>query len=159
MVDTRSSAVYLDYPVYSVHQDAMAPMGLLAAAEALGEPRYAAHAARGVAYLFGYREPRSLEGFCDARTGLIRRAVVRDYGADPAALPFGVSPAEMSWMRQAILPAWWRNSPGGRLPPAGGFRFVTEARPYCLGWMLLASAQARAWLDSERGAAACGEVA
>ena len=156
IVDTRTSAVYLDYPVYSVHQDAMAPMGLLAAAEALGDPRYVEHAARGVAYLFDYREARSQEGFFDARTGLIRRAVVRDYGEDPAGLPFGVSSAEMAWMRKAILPACLR----GRLAPAEGFRFVTEARPYCLGWILHAAAQTRACtVNNAQGVALCQEVA
>jgi hypothetical protein len=136
--DARTAAVALEYPVYSVHQDAMAPMALLAAMRAWKRDWLAA-VERGLRFLFDYREPRSGDGFLDPASGLIWRAVIRDLPGDPSDRIFGISPADMDWLMKGGRPGWFPRRPP---LPASPYRILKEARPYCPGWILFAYAQA-----------------
>ncbi len=139
LFDTRSGSVYLDYPVYSVHQDAMAPMGLLAASKALNTDRFLPSVALGLEHLFTYEEPRSGLGFVEEP--FIWRAAIKDIdGEDPADMPFGIGAEDFRYVHSAGRPAWL-----GAANPVQGrhVRMLREARPYCPGWILYAYAQAR----------------
>jgi hypothetical protein len=132
--------VFIDYPVYSVHQDAMGPMALLSASRALETKDYLGSISRGLDYLFEYRDPRTGDGFIDAHQPVIWRAAVKDIpGEDPADTPFGLGKTDVRWMRSAARPAWMRT---GRPARANGYRLLREARPYCPGWILFAYSQA-----------------
>ena len=121
--DRRTGRVLEGYPVYAVHQDAMAPMALLALAEAsgrdLGEP-----IARGLAWLESSPE---LGGgtLVDRNAGLIWRKVARR------------EPGKLSRTLQAAAS---RLHPRLRVPlvdalfPPGVIDY--EDRPYHLGWLL-----------------------
>jgi hypothetical protein len=137
--DTRKGTVFLDYPVYSVHQDAMGPMALLAASRALQAKDYLPAISRGLEYLFKYRNPQSGDGFIDQQNSIIWRAVVKDVpGEDPADTAFGVGAVDAQRMRSAGRP--WRIE---KEPlRASGYRVLQEARPYCPGWILFAFSQA-----------------
>ena len=52
----RKGRIVEPYEVYSVHQHGMAPMGLLALAEATGDQRYVAAADRGLRWIYGRNE-------------------------------------------------------------------------------------------------------
>lgn len=138
--DVRHSRVIQDFPVYSVHQDGMAPMALLSTMEVLDDAKFLEPISRGLRYLFEYREPRSGEGFINATQDRIWRAVVRDLpGEDPADLPFGLSRLEF----EKITSVGWRGFLKRRREiPNHGFRLLKETRPYCPGWILFAYALA-----------------
>src|SRR6202030_1743282 len=53
LFDADRAEVVERFEIYSVHQDAMAPMALLALTEVTGNPRYAAAAQRGLAWSTG----------------------------------------------------------------------------------------------------------
>jgi len=121
--DRRTGRVLEGYPVYAVHQDAMAPMALLALAEAggrdMGEP-----IARGLAWLEASPE---LGGgsLVDRTAGLIWRKVARR------------EPGKLSRTLQAAAS---RLHPRLRAPFVGAL-FPPEVidyedRPYHLGWLL-----------------------
>lgn len=138
--DTRTAMVFLPYPVYSVHQDAMGPMALLAAGGVLGTDQFWPALANGLRYLFAYRHLQSGAGFVDEELGLIWRALVKDVpGEDPADLPFGLGSAD--WERMQAVGSWKRSHNGDNWQR--GYRLLYEARPYCAGWILYACALAR----------------
>ena len=56
LFDAERGTVVERYEVYSVHQDAMAPMGLFELSEATGDPRYRDAAVRGLAWIHGDNE-------------------------------------------------------------------------------------------------------
>src|SRR5712691_101586 len=127
--DARSGAVVEGYPVYSVHQHAMAPMGLLDLAEAGGGDHFA-EICRGLRWMAG--RPETTEPLIAAEKPVIWRKVGR---SDPRKLVRGLAAA-----RSAVLP--------GTLMPGVGLLFPPgmvdyECRPYELGWMLYA------WLSGE----------
>lgn len=135
--NARTGAVFLDYPVYSVHQDAMGPMALLAASRALGTREYLPAVSRGLDHMFRYQEPRTLQGFIDPHHDVIWRAAIKDIPReDPADTPFGLGEADLRWMRSAGQLA------SGAPSRATAYRMLKEARPYCPGWILLAYSQA-----------------
>jgi hypothetical protein len=73
--DTQTGRVVERYELYSVHQHAMAPMGLLQLYEVTGDERYLKAARRGVAWIFGRNElGRSM---VDPERGVIYRSVRR----------------------------------------------------------------------------------
>ena len=72
--NTRTGALVDLYPVYSVHQDGMAPMALLPLERAAGIPTTAA-VARGVGWLFGENELG--ERLVDDERGVIWRSIRR----------------------------------------------------------------------------------
>jgi hypothetical protein len=119
--DARTGGLVEEYPVYSVHQYAMAPMALLDLAESsCGVPADAV--GRGLAWLArrDNAEPMVLD---DA--GLVWRKV---YRGDPRKLVRAVN-----GLATRVRPGL-RLGPARRLfPPVGVDR---ECRPYEFGWLL-----------------------
>ena len=121
--DCRTGSVLEGYPVYAVHQDAMAPMALFALAEAsgrdVGEP-----VARGLAWLEASPE---LGGgsLVDRGAGLIWRKVAR---REPGKLSRGLQAAASRLHPRLRVPL------AGALFPPGAIDY--EDRPYHLGWLL-----------------------
>jgi len=122
--DSRTGAVVEGYPVYSVHQHAMAPMALLDLADAGGHC-HADAICRGLRWLAG--PPETSEDLVSAEPPVIWRKVAR---SDPGKAVRGLRAAAT------------RLNPGLRLPALSRvFRPGTvdhECRPYELGWLLYA---------------------
>jgi hypothetical protein len=149
--DVRDGSVAMDYPVYSVHQDGMGPMALLAAMEALGHRKWSGAVQRSLRVITEYRTA-SGDGFVEE--GVIWRAAVRDLpGEDPADLPFGLSPVERRVLLERGRPALFRRA---RLPENVPFRMLKEARSYCPGWILYAYALACSLYGPPAGAGQSG---
>jgi hypothetical protein len=123
--DHRTGAVVEEYPVYAIHQDAMAPMALFALEEAGGSSR-AAHVERGLAWLDA--SPELAGGsLVDASAGMIWRKVARR------------EPRKAARYLQAAAAHLWQGlrAPGMDLIfPAGAVDW--EDRPYHWGWLLYA---------------------
>jgi hypothetical protein len=128
--DVRSGGVIEPYPVYAVHQNAMAPMALFDLREA-GGPDFGASVQRGQAWLESSPE---LDGgsLLDDAEGVIWRKVARR------------EPAKLSRTLQALAS---RTSAGLRVPgldqlfPPGVVDY--ETRPYQAGWLLHAYSRRR----------------
>ncbi|HVQ78203.1 MAG TPA: hypothetical protein VMT79_21990 [Candidatus Binatia bacterium] len=123
--DRRTGAVVEGYPVYAVHQDAMAPMALFALGAATSVD-YSAPIARGLAWLA--RSPELRGGsLVDEAADLIWRKVARR------------EPGKLSRYAQAMVSSVHAGMrvPGLDLvfPPVTVDR---EDRPYHLGWLLYA---------------------
>jgi hypothetical protein len=135
--DRRSGDVIERYPVYAVHQDAMAPMALFALESAAGvDLRFPI--AKGLAWL-GHAPELGGGTLLDAGAGVIWRKVARR------------EPAKLSRYAQAAAS---RVHPALRTPgldvlfPACVVDY--EDRPYHLGWLLHAWPAARATRWDER---------
>jgi hypothetical protein len=130
--DQRNGEVVERYPVYSVHQHAMAPMALLDLAEAGGSDHTAA-VARGLRWLDAH--PEVLEDLVSPRHGLVWRKVGR---REPPKAARRVAAVATSLV------------PGARLPGLDAALPAVvvdhECRPYELGWLLYA------WLPPRAGA-------
>jgi hypothetical protein len=137
--DVRTGAVLERYPVYAVHQDAMAPLALFALEEATGMD-FSKALARGLAWL---RASPELGGgsLIDERAGLIWRKVARR------------EPRKLARTLQALAS---RGRAGWRVPGLDALfppRAVdAEDRPYHLGWVL------HAWPASAAGQARARRV-
>ena len=122
--DSRTGSVVEGYPVYSVHQHAMAPMALLDLADAGGQLHLEA-ICRGLRWLA--RPPETSED------------LVLD---DPPVTWRKVARSDRRKMVRGLRAASTRLRPGMRLPLLDRvFRPGTvdhECRPYELGWLLLA---------------------
>lgn len=129
--DTRTGAVVENYPVYAVHQDAMAPMALFALARAGGR-LFAEEIRRGVEWLSCAPE---LNGgsLMDEGAGIVWRKVGR------------AEPAKLSRVLQAAAA---RLAPGLRVPGVNRVfpprQVDYEDRPYHVGWLLYAWSRAGA---------------
>jgi hypothetical protein len=136
--DCRTGKVVEGFPVYSVHQDSMAPMALFALQDAAGvDPRPAVE--KGLEWLVASPEIDG-KSLIDRDAGMVWRKVARH---EPAKMVRGV---------QAMAS---KVHPNLRAPVNSIFRpgFVDyECRPYHLGWILHAFPKSRvdAW-DSEKG--------
>lgn len=122
--DARTGAVVEGYPVYSVHQLAMAPMALLDLADA-GGTAYVAEIAKGLDWMT--ERPESGESLIHDELALTWRKSAR---ADPGKLVRGlraVATRARSGARLATLDRLY--------PPVSIDR---ECRPYELGWLLYA---------------------
>jgi hypothetical protein len=123
--DYRTGRVVEQYPVYAVHQDAMAPMAFLAVANAIGRD-YRAAIGRGLQWLWKSPELQ-WRSLIDNGAGLIWRKVAR---REPAKLSRGV---------QAVVSRFSADlrAPGlDQLFPPTAIDY--EDRPYHLGWILYA---------------------
>ncbi len=123
--DYRNGHVIEKYPVYAVHQDAMAPMALFAL-RAAGGPDFTSCVQRGIGWLA--KSPELGGGtLVDKRADLIWRKVARR------------EPRKFTRYAQAVAT---RTSPSLRLPGIDAFfppcAIDFEARPYHLGWLLYA---------------------
>lgn len=139
--DVRTGQVIERYPVYAVHQDAMAPMALLDLQETCGETGSGVAAvfdsavSRGLDWL--RRSPERDDSLVDDQAGLIWRKVCR---REPGKLTRTLQAAA-----SRVHPALRMPLADGLLPPT---RVDYECRPYHLGWILYAF--------SDRRLAACG---
>lgn len=130
ILDSRTGTVVEAYRLYSVHQNAMAPLALFELAEATGERRFAAAAAEGVEWVFGANELGV--SLLDREQRLLARSINRRGVADRAAL----------WANSASALAFGRPLAG----PARRAELERTDRPYHLGWIL------EAWCDRDLGA-------
>lgn len=123
--DARTGAVIEPYPVYAIHQDAMAPMALLAL-EAAGGARLQSHVDRGLDWLSASPELRG-QSLIDTSRDMVWRKVARR------------EPGKASRYLQAAAS---RVSPALRVPGLGHLfppRVIDyEDRPYHWGWFLYA---------------------
>lgn len=127
----RAPRVIEGYPVYSVHQDAMAAMALLPAS-GLGLGEYRPAVAAGVRWVTGDNElGRTL---VDARAGLIYRAIQR-VGGDADGIA--------GWSRGQRGAAYLAGLVNRRRRVPRRLEILRECRSYHLGWLVLATALAR----------------
>jgi hypothetical protein len=127
--DVRTGAVVERYPVYSVHQDAMAPMALHVLGDVSGR-QFGPEVVRGLGWLAHC--PETGGSMVDDEHGVIWRKVGRN------------EPAKLSRRANA---ACSRLLPGARAPFVGAIfpptRIDYESRPYHMGWIL------HAWADGD----------
>jgi hypothetical protein len=130
MVDTRTGRWVDQYPVYAVHQDAMAPFGLHAA-RAFWDGDADAHIRRGLDWLFGDNELGT--SLVEERDGVIWRAIQRDGSIGDGS--YGVPPTTL-WRRR--MTGIGLGLLGGLRRSSAGLEVLRECRTYHLGWVLLA---------------------
>jgi hypothetical protein len=121
------------YQIYSVHQDAMAPMAFFALAEVTGNHRYAVAGADGLPWCFGANELGF--HFYDAQRRFAHRAIKRGGWADRAEL----------WANTALALA----GPAKRVR-LGKPAINATCRPYHQGWII------EAWAGREHHGAHLG---
>jgi hypothetical protein len=129
--DSRTGGVVEDYPVYSVHQHAIAPMALLDLADAGGQ-RHDDAICRGLRWLA--RPPETAESLILHEPPIIWRKVAR---GDRRKVVRGVRAASTRF-RPGVRPT----APEGIFQPGA---VDHECRPYELGWLL------HAWLPAVPG--------
>lgn len=128
--DRRTGDVVEDYPVYAVHQDAMAPMALFALTAAGGRD-FTQEIARGLGWLI--YSPEIGTSLIDEVADLIWRKVARcEPGKLSRYLQAGASRLNASFRAPGL---------DALFPPCA---IDYEDRPYHLGWLLYAWPQARA---------------
>ena len=118
--DARSGSVVEPYELYSVHQDAMAPMALQELGEVSGQARYQEAALRGLDWVFG-RNDLGRE-MLDRDAGILYRSIRRRPGFDRALLYANTAGA----LAGTALFAGTR----------GPLEVNRTDRPYHLGWVL-----------------------
>lgn len=120
LFDAERASVVERYEIYSVHQDAMAPMALLALAEVTGEERWRLAAIRGLAWSRGQNE-LGVDFFDDAH-GFVHRSIRR----------------RPPWDRVALATASVSSRVLGRARTvhSGTVEVNPTCRPYHLGWIL-----------------------
>jgi hypothetical protein len=116
---SRGGRVVGRYPVYSVHQDGMAPMALFALGSATGKS-YDAWIDRGLQWIWGDNELD--ENLCDEAASVIWRSISR--------------PRAKVYAEEAESIVGFRRDDG--VP--NGLDVLYECRPYHLGWLLYAFA-------------------
>jgi hypothetical protein len=122
--DARTGGVVERFPVYSVHQHAMAPMGLFDLADAGGRDR-TAEIVRGLRWIGNH--PEVDEDLVDASFGMIWRKVGR---REPPKAVRRLSAVTTAIRPGLHLPRLDRMFPADRVDH--------ECRPYELGWLLYA---------------------
>lgn len=128
---TTKRQVMEGYPVYSVHQDAMAPMALLSAGRVRAGD-YGRALTRGIRWIGGDNELG--QSMVDLRAGLIYRAIQRAGGdADGFA----------GWSRGQRWSVYGGALTGRPAKPARDLEMLRESRSYHLGWLLVAAGMAR----------------
>ena len=127
--DVRTGDVVEGYPVYSVHQHAMAPMALRDL-RAAGGVDYQLAVNRGLSWVFD--PPEAAAGLIDDDTGAIWRKVGRRERRKAVRSIRSVTTAMSPRLRLRLL---------DRVCPPGVIDY--ECRPYELGWLLYAWVGAR----------------
>jgi hypothetical protein len=118
--DAKRGTVVEPYEIYSVHQDAMAPMALLELSELTGEPQYRDAAIRGLDWIFGQNDLG--REMLDREAGILYRSIRRKPGFDRALLYANTATSSVG--RAALS--------GLR----GPLELNPTDRPYHLGWIL-----------------------
>jgi hypothetical protein len=126
------------YPVYSVHQDAMAFMALVPLQE-LGLGRYEDQLWRGLDWLFGNNELNQL--LIHDEPQIIWRCIQRR-GSDPDAWG-GISRSNRR--RVLVRAAVGRGEERPARIAQDRLEVLREDRPYHLGWVLYAASLVRDW--------------
>jgi hypothetical protein len=122
--DSRTGVVVEDYPVYSVHQHAMAPMALTDLAQAGGDDHLDA-ICRGLRWLA--HPPETAESLILSEPPVVWRKIARN---DPRKLVRGLRAASTR-----VRPRFRFSALDKVFPP----RVVDhECRPYEIGWLLVA---------------------
>ncbi len=122
--DVRTGKVIECFPVYSVHQDSMAPMALRAVEAACGR-KYAEPIARSLQWLLD--PPETSENLIDPASEVIWRKVAR---REPGKLARGIQAAASRIHKNLRAPGLdFLLRPG---------RIDYESRPYHMGWILYA---------------------
>lgn len=118
--DSERGTVVEPYEVYSVHQDAMAPMALLELSEVTGDQKYRDAAIRGLDWIFGANDlDREM---LDRKQGILYRSIRRKRGFDRALLYANTATSTLG--RAALARA------------RGPLEVNPSDRPYHLGWIL-----------------------
>jgi len=130
----RKGTVAVRYPVYTVHQDAMGPMALLAVSQAERGDRYAAAVHKSLQWMEAHPECPDKHLVNEDRN-VIWRAVQRDRPLGTGNLGLG-----RGELLRTNLVAWTGTADKRRFDD--GF-VCDECRPYHLGWILLAGAMAQ----------------
>jgi hypothetical protein len=131
--DRRTGKVVEGYPVYSVHQDAMAPMALFALQDA-GGPDYSASVYKGLHWIAHAPE---IDGpLIDAGAGVVWRKVTH---REPGKLCRYLQAAASRLHPSLRVPGL-----NALFPPVA---IDYECRPYHLGWLLHAFPENRACVD------------
>jgi hypothetical protein len=131
--DAQRGTIVEPYELYSVHQDAMAPMGMHGLSEATGEERYRAAAVYGLEWVWGRNELGAQ--MLDREVGMLYRSIRRKEGA--RARLYGRTAA--SYLRPP-RPGEGRSS----------LELNRADRPYHLGWILEAWAGKEELAEIER---------
>jgi hypothetical protein len=121
LYDARSGRVVERYEVYTVHQDAMAPMGLLQLAEATGDRAFVEAAGRGLNWIYGANELR--RPMLDAGDQILCRSIRRRHPWSRLFLYGNTAAATVT-------------GAGCALAGAGTVELYRSDRPYHLGWVL-----------------------
>jgi hypothetical protein len=132
-----TGAVVEGYPVYAVHQDAMAFMAL-APLQNLGLRSYRRELAGGLQWIFGDNELGT--SLADFERVFISRCIQRKGG--DADGPLGMS---RSQHRRALLASWGFASSAASEPRPQELEILQECRPYHLGWLLYARSLIEGW--------------
>jgi hypothetical protein len=132
LYSSATGAVLERYPVYSVHQDGMAFMGLVPV-EQLGEGSYREPLARGVEWLYEENE-LSMSLVLDDPPFICRNIQRRGSDADAQ---FGISRANLARVISRSLRGV-AGSEGDGTPAATELEPLYECRSYHLGWLLYA---------------------
>jgi hypothetical protein len=127
---SKTGAVVEAYPVYSVHQHAMAFMAL-APLQILGVGSYGAGLAQGLEWMFGANELGT--PLVDFERTAIARCIQRRGGDADGFL--GMS---RSQRRRTLLASWGLRSPADHTAGGNELEILHECRPYELGWLLYA---------------------
>ena len=120
--DASCGRVVGRYPVYSVHQEGMAPMTLFEVGRTAGTD-FSEHLYRGLEWNTGANELQA--DMVDWERTIIWRCIDRPKTARRVEESFGL--------------AGIRN----RQAPCGDLKILHEGRPYCLGWLLYAFADTK----------------
>ena len=122
MYDVRTGRLIDPYPVYSVHQDGMAPMALIKLSRVAGKD-YSAAIDRGVAWLDSDNPMGVNMVDCERQTIWRAQEIPRLFGLQPRLL---LNAGAALFLGRGLL-------------SAGPLRLVAECRPYHLGWLLHAA--------------------
>jgi hypothetical protein len=135
LFDADGATVVERYEIYSVHQDAMAPMALLELAELTGDDRYGGAAVRGLAWSTGKNELGV--NLLDTEAGFAHRSIMR----------------RPPWSRLALVANSTASVTLGRplRLAASSVEVNRTCRPYHLGWILEAWAGRETVVDTVRG--------
>jgi hypothetical protein len=118
--DAFQGRIVEPYEIYTVHQDAMAPMGLFALAEALEEDRYRAAALFGLEWIFGRNDLN--RAMLSGDGSMLYRSIRRRPPLDRLLLYGNTATARLA----RPIGARWQ----------GPLEVNATDRPYHLGWVL-----------------------